>query len=312
MENHTVITEGHSHHHHHGGMDGFHDYTEAVNAYRKTFPNKQKVLEQTPDPAVREMLLHLQEMGVETVFDRFDSQQPQCPFGIAGVCCKNCYMGPCKITKKCPRGVCGADADVIVARNMLRAAAAGAAAHGARGRESMLALKKAGEGTVNLPIEGEAKIRAVCDIYGIEAEGKSINALAVEVADILLEDLSRTVPGEHRTLAAFAPEERQDVWAALDILPVSVYHEVFESLHRTSTGTDGDWRNIMQQFLRTGLAFAWTSCLGSSIAMDSLYGLPKRSRSKMNLGALKKGFVNIAFLGHSPLFFRAIVHTGKS
>lgn len=74
MENHTVITEGHSHHHHHGGMDGFHDYTEAVNAYRKTFPNKQKVLEQTPDPAVREMLLHLQEMGVETVFDRFDSQ----------------------------------------------------------------------------------------------------------------------------------------------------------------------------------------------------------------------------------------------
>lgn len=313
MENHIVITEGHSHHHHHhGGMDGFHDYTEAVNAYRKTFPNKQKVLEQTPDPAVREMLLHLQEMGVETVFDRFDSQQPQCPFGIAGVCCKNCYMGPCKITKKCPRGVCGADADVIVARNMLRAAAAGAAAHGARGRESMLALKKAGEGTVNLPIEGEAKIRAVCDIYGIEAEGKSINALAVEVADILLEDLSRTVPGEHRTLAAFAPEERQEVWAVLDILPVSVYHEVFESLHRTSTGTDGDWRNIMQQFLRTGLAFAWTSCLGSSIAMDSLYGLPKRSRSKMNLGALKKGFVNIAVHGHSPLLVREIVHTGQS
>lgn len=288
MENHTVIAERHAHHHH-GGMDGFHDYTEAVNAYRKTFPDKQQVLEQTPDPAVREMLLHLQEMGVETVFDRFDSQQPQCPFGIAGVCCKNCYMGPCKITKKCPRGVCGADADVIVARNMLRAAAAGAAAHGARGRESMLALKKAGEGTLDLPIEGEAKIRAVCDIYGIDTEGKSINRLAAEVADILLEDLSRTVPGAHLTLTSFAPKERQEVWAALDILPISVYHEVFEGLHRTSTGTDGDWRNIMQQFLRVGLAFAWTSCLGSSIAMDSLYGLPKRSRSKMNLGALKKG-----------------------
>ncbi|WP_343084181.1 anaerobic carbon-monoxide dehydrogenase catalytic subunit [Blautia producta] len=318
MENHTVGTEEHTHQehhhhgHHHGGMDGFHDYTEAVNAYRKTFSNKEKVLEQTPDPAVREMLLHMQGMGVETVFDRFDRQQPQCSFGIAGVCCKNCYMGPCKVTKKCPRGVCGADADVIVARNLLRALAAGAAAHGARGRESMLALKKAGEGTLDLPIEGEQKIKAVSEIYGLQTQGKTIRELAVEVADILLEDLSRTVPGPHRTLAAFAPKERQEVWAALDILPISVYHEVFESLHRTSTGTDGDWRNLMKQFLRTGVAFAWTSCLGSSIAMDSLYGLPQRSRSKMNLGALKKGFVNIAVHGHSPLLVSEIVRTGQS
>lgn len=318
MEDHTVGTDEHTHQehhhhgHHHGGMDGFHDYTEAVNAYRKTFSNKEKVLEQTPDPAVREMLLHMQEMGVETVFDRFDRQQPQCSFGIAGVCCKNCYMGPCRITKKCPRGVCGADADIIVARNLLRALAAGAAAHGARGRESMLALKKAGEGTLDLPIEGEQKIRAVSEIYGLQTQGKTIRELAVEVADILLEDLSRTVPDPHRTLAAFAPKERQEVWAALDILPISVYHEVFESLHRTSTGTDGDWRNLMKQFLRTGVAFAWTSCLGSSIAMDSLYGLPQRSRSKMNLGALKKGFVNIAVHGHSPLLVSEIVRTGQS
>lgn len=318
MEYHTVGTDEHTHQehhhhgHHHGGMDGFHDYTEAVNAYRKTFSNKEKVLEQTPDPAVREMLLHMQEMGVETVFDRFDRQQPQCSFGIAGVCCKNCYMGPCRITKKCPRGVCGADADIIVARNLLRALAAGAAAHGARGRESMLALKRAGEGTLDLPIEGEQKIRAVSEIYGLQTQGKTIRELAVEVADILLEDLSRTVPDPHRTLAAFAPKERQEVWAALDILPISVYHEVFESLHRTSTGTDGDWRNLMKQFLRTGVAFAWTSCLGSSIAMDSLYGLPQRSRSKMNLGALKKGFVNIAVHGHSPLLVSEIVRTGQS
>ncbi len=29
---------------------------KAVAEYRKTFPNKQDVIEQTPDPAVREML----------------------------------------------------------------------------------------------------------------------------------------------------------------------------------------------------------------------------------------------------------------
>ena len=214
--------------------------------------------------------------------------------------------------KKCRRGVCGADADVIVARNMLRAVAAGSAAHGARGRESMLALKKAADGQLDLPIEGEAKIRAVCQSYGIDTDGKTLNDLAGEVADILLEDLSRTVPAPHRTLQAFAPPERKEVWKALDILPVSVYHEVFESLHRTSTGTDGDWRSIMKQFLRTGVAFAWTSCLGSSIAMDCLYGLPERRKTYMNTGALKKGWVNIAVHGHSPLLVSEIVRVGNS
>lgn len=298
-------------HHHHDHAD-FHDYTQAVREYKKTFANKQQVIEQTPDPAVRDMLLRMQEMEVETVFDRFDKQQPQCSFGIAGICCKNCFMGPCKITKKAPRGVCGADADLIVARNMLRSLASGAAAHGARGRESMLALKRAGEGELNLPIEGEGKIRAVCQKFGIETEGKALDQLAVEVADILLEDLSRTVPGKHKTLHAFAPEERLRTWEELGILPISVYHEVFESLHKTSVGTDGDWHHVMQQFLRTGVAFAWTSCLGSSIAMDSLFGLPERRKTTMNLGALKKGWVNIAVHGHSPLMVSEIVRVGRS
>lgn len=302
----------HVHGHHHHDHDDFHDYSEAVRAYKKTFANKQQVIEQTPDPAVREMLLRMQELNIDTVFDRFDRQQPQCSFGIAGICCKNCFMGPCKITKKAPRGVCGADADLIVARNMLRSLASGAAAHGARGRESMLALKKAGQGEVNLPIEGEAKIRAVCQKFGIEAEGKNLNQLAVEVADTLLEDLSRTVPGPHKTVHAFAPAERLETWEKLGILPISVYHEVFESLHKTSVGTDGDWRHVMQQFLRTGVAFAWTSCLGSSIAMDSLFGLPERRKTTMNLGALKEGWVNIAVHGHSPLMVSEIVRVGRS
>lgn len=182
------------HHHAHSDADSFYDYTQAVREYKKTFATKQQQLEQTPDPVVREMLLRMQDLGIDTVFDRFERQQPQCSFGIAGICCKNCYMGPCKITKKSPRGVCGADADLIVARNMLRALAAGAAAHGARGRESVLALKRAGEGAVDLPIEGEAKIHAACNAYGISTQGKTLNELAVEVADTLLDDLSHTVP----------------------------------------------------------------------------------------------------------------------
>lgn len=58
----------------------------------------------------------------------FDKQQPQCTFGIAGVCCHICFMGPCKLHLRV-RGVCGADADLIVARNMTRAAAGGLTQH---------------------------------------------------------------------------------------------------------------------------------------------------------------------------------------
>lgn len=306
-----INREGHYHHQHNQSV-GVNDYAEAVAEYKKSFPSKSYVIAHTPDPAVKEMLLHLEEAGCETCFDRFDSQKPHCIFGIAGVCCKNCNMGPCKVTKKSPRGVCGADADLIVARNLLRWAAAGVAAHGARGREVMLALKASSEGLLNIPITGPEKIKKTATQLGIKTEGKSIEEVASELADILLEDLSRTVPGKHKTLHAFATKERIDVWKDLDILPVGAYHEVFESLHRTSTGTDGDWQNVMKQLLRCGLAFAWTSVLGSSIAMDSLFGIPERSTVKANLGALKEGFVNIAVHGHSPLLVSEIVKQGRS
>lgn len=288
------------------------DYAEAVAEYRKSFPSKSDVIAHTPDPAVKEMLVHFENSGCETCFDRFDSQKPHCSFGIAGVCCKNCNMGPCKVTKKSPRGVCGADADLIVARNLLRWAAAGVAAHGARGREVMLALKASAEGQLNIPIEGVEKVKKSAVQLGIDIEGKSVEEIASQLADILLEDLSRTIPGKHTMLHSFATKERIEVWKELDILPVGAYHEVFEALHRTSTGTDGDWHNVMKQLLRCGLAFAWTSVLGSSIAMDSLFGIPVRSTVKANLGALKEGFVNIAVHGHSPLLVSEIVKQGRS
>jgi len=226
------------------------------------FPDKADVIARTPDPAVREMLRHLEQAGIETAFDRFDAQKPLCGFGLNGTCCKNCHMGPCRITPRSPRGVCGADAHLIVARNLLRWTAAGAAAHGARGREVMLALKGAAEGTLDLPILGPEKVVATSKAFGIYDETKSVRQLAGEIALILLEDLCRALPGPHKTLEALAPPERLSVWKELDILPVGAYHEVFEALHRTTTGTDGDWENVARQILRCGLAFAWSSVVG--------------------------------------------------
>ncbi|MCL1879825.1 MAG: carbon monoxide dehydrogenase [Actinomycetia bacterium] len=295
-----------------GGSAAVNDYDAAVAAYRQTFPSKAEVIEQTPDPAVREMLLHMQDVGCDSAFDRFDAQQPQCSFGMAGVCCRNCMMGPCKVTAKAPKGVCGADADLIVSRNLLRHIAGGVAGHAGRGRETMLALKLAAEGKINIPIGGEAKVRATAAVFGLESEGKTLAELAGEIADILLEDLSRTIPGKHRTLHAIAAEERIERWGELDILPISAYHETFEAMHRSASATDGDWHNVMKQFERCGLAYAWSGVMGNSIASDCLFGLPQRDTVRVNLGALERGYVNIAVHGHAPLLVSEIVRCGHS
>ncbi len=287
------------------------DYMNAVAEYRKTFPSKKDVIEKTPDPAVREMLLRAEQLGIYTTFDRFDKQKPQCNFGLAGVCCKICNMGPCRITPKSPKGVCGADADLIVARNLLRSAAAGVAQHGMHAREVILALKWAAEGKLDVPIMGKQKIKDTAAAFGIKTKNRPLNKIASDLADVLLDDLSRTVPDEYQTIKALAPAERQQVWKDLDILPISAYHEVFEAYHKTGCATDGDWKSIMQQFLRCGLAFTFSGVVGASVATDALFGVGDRVTAKVNIGALKKGYVNIAVHGHLPLLVSQIVKTGQ-
>lgn len=288
------------------------DYNDAVKAYRKTFPSKQDQIEKTPDPAVREMLLRSEQIGFDTAFDRFDAQQPQCSFGLCGTCCRICNMGPCRITPKAPRGVCGADADLIVARNLLRSAAAGAAQHGMHARDVILSLKWAAQGTLDLPILGEQKIRTVAKAFGIKTERRQLKNITIDLCDALLDDLSRADPQErYQTIDAMAPAERRQVWEDLDILPISAYHEVFEAQHRTGCATDGDWRSVMQEFLRCGLAFTFTGVVGANIATDGLFGVGDRVTSKVNLGALKEGYVNIAVHGHLPTLVSQIVKVGQ-
>src|ERR1019366_6945501 len=93
------------------------------------------------DPATNEMVVIANDANISTVWDRFNAQKPQCKFGTEGVCCKICHMGPCRITPKAKLGVCGADADTIAARNLLREIAAGTAAHSDHGRMLVRTLK---------------------------------------------------------------------------------------------------------------------------------------------------------------------------
>jgi carbon-monoxide dehydrogenase catalytic subunit len=101
------------------------------------------------NPAAQELIEKAQKEGIETAWDRYLAQQPQCGFGLLGVCCRNCVLGPCRIDpfgNGPKKGVCGADADTIVARNLLRMIAAGAAAHSDHARDIVHVLELVAEG----------------------------------------------------------------------------------------------------------------------------------------------------------------------
>ena len=100
---------------------------------------KNNLLEQmqnmTIDLNSKVLIEKAEKDGVETMYKRKLGYKVQCGFGLQGVCCRNCGMGPCRISAKTPRGLCGADEHTIVGRNFARMCAAGTAAHSDHARD---------------------------------------------------------------------------------------------------------------------------------------------------------------------------------
>ncbi|MDI6758376.1 MAG: carbon monoxide dehydrogenase, partial [Candidatus Omnitrophota bacterium] len=100
------------------------------------------------DIAAQEILKIAKDENIKTAWDRLESQQPQCGFGQLGLCCTVCDMGPCRIDpfgEGPQKGVCGAGADTIAARNLGRKIAVGASAHSDHGRDVAHVLSLAAE-----------------------------------------------------------------------------------------------------------------------------------------------------------------------
>ncbi|MEG0377501.1 MAG: carbon monoxide dehydrogenase, partial [Eubacterium sp.] len=124
-------------------------------------------------------------MEMETSHHRVEGQSVKCGFGLQGICCRLCSNGPCRITPNGPKGICGATADTIVARNFLRAVAAGSGCYIHVVENTALLLKKTAEAKGIL--KGKKALSKLADIFGIEAEDDYEKAKAV--AEAVLADL---------------------------------------------------------------------------------------------------------------------------
>ena len=252
---------------------------------------------------VRAMLVRAREEGIETVWDRLAAQEPQCGYCSMGVSCRNCAMGPCRVDpfgEGPQKGVCGADADIIVARNLGRTIAAGASAHSDHGRDILEVFAALAEGeTSGYEIRDEAKLLALAMEWGIETEDRSINDVACELADAMMEDF-----GTRKQSVGWLsrlPEQRTELFEKLGITPRGIDRETVEMLHRTHMGVDNDYVNTLLHGLRTSLSDGWGGSMVATELSDVMFGTPKPNVSRVSLGALDVNKVNIALHGHNPV-----------
>ncbi|MCS6843596.1 MAG: anaerobic carbon-monoxide dehydrogenase catalytic subunit [Caldilineales bacterium] len=265
------------------------------------------ITERTMDPAAQAILARAEQLGIMTAFTRAE-MMPPCTIGSgkSGMCCKNCFMGPCRITKDGQVGICGATVETIAARNLARAIASGAAAHSDHGRDLAFTLEAVALGQApGYAVRDVAKLWEVARRVGVPTEGRTVNDVALDVARKALAEFGQQ-RGELSYLRT-APKRRYELWKKLDLAPRGIDREVVDTLHRTHMGDDQDPEHILRGAMRTALADGWGGSMWATDLSDILFGTPSPKVSQVNLGVLKRDEVNILVHGHEPTLSEMIV-----
>lgn len=254
------------------------------------------------DQVSLDLLKRMKESGIETSFDRYDAQQPQCGYGNLGLCCRHCQMGPCNVDpfgRGPKRGICGADANTIAARHFLRAVAAGAAAHSDHGRSVAQLLIAVARGEApGYKITDTKKLNEVAKMFGVSTKDRKVEEIAEEVGEMSLAEFGKSYGTQK--FATRAPESRQKVWEKLDVTPRAIDREVTEAMHRTGMGTDQDYKSLITHACRVSLSDGWGGAMIATELQDILFGTPKPLRGSSDLGVINKDDVNIIVHGHEP------------
>ncbi len=272
--------------------------------------------EKTACEASIEMLKKASEESYDTAFSRVDTMK-ECTIGASGICCKNCSMGPCRLTppkkegEPEKRGICGVTPEVVAARNFLRMVAAGTAAHSDHGRAVAHTLVLAAKGEAEgYQIKDRIKLLEVAADLGVRVDDRSDEEIALEVGEKCL-----AMFGQQEGELAFAqraPEPRKEIWRKLGVFPRGIDREVVEAMHRSSIGVDQEMENIIRQASRCALADGWGGSMIGTELQDILFGTPTPLKSKINLGVLEEDQVNIIVHGHEPILSEMILLASQS
>ncbi len=273
---------------------------------------KKKNRNRSVDPAVLEVLAETEgKYSSDTAYDRFLNMQPQCSYGDTGICCTICIQGPCRITKKASKGICGAHPYTIVARNLVRHALGGCAAHADHGLHASLLAREVSEGHApDYTITDTKKLYALADMFDIPREGRDNRDILKDIVAIALEDFNRLDGQDSKWLPKVILPERIEKFKECDILPSSIHGTIADAMAQTHAGMDADPVNLVFKALKVALADYIGEHIATSLS-DVLFGTPKPVVSEANMGVLDPDYVNIAVHGHNPILSEMIVKAAR-
>ena len=242
---------------------------------------------------------YIRELPMETSHHRVEGQSTKCGFGLQGVCCRLCANGPCRITPKAPRGICGATADVIVARNFLRAVASGSGCYIHIVENTALNVKKTA--MAKGEIKGEKSLQRLAEIFGVE--GKDKWETAQIVAQKVLDDLYKPEYEKMELVEKMAYAPRFKKWQELDILPGGAKGEVFHGVVKCSTNLNSDPVDMLTDCLKLGISTGIYGLTLTNLLNDVLLGEPELRLAPVGLRVIDPDYINIMITGHQHTIF---------
>ncbi len=241
----------------------------------------------------------IRNLPMETSHHRVEGQSTKCGFGLQGVCCRLCSNGPCRITPKAPRGICGATADVIVARNFLRAVASGSGCYIHIVENTALNVKKTAE--IKGEIKGEKSLARLAEIFGIQGADKWDTAK--QVAQKVLDDLYKPEYEKMELVEKMAYAPRFKKWQELGILPGGAKSEVFHGVVKCSTNLNSDPVDMYTDCLKLGISTGLYGLTLTNLLNDVLLGEPELRMAPVGLRVIDPDYINIMITGHQHTIF---------
>lgn len=235
----------------------------------------------------------------ETSHHRTEGQSVKCGFGLQGVCCRLCSNGPCRITPNGQKGICGADADTIVSRNLLRAIAAGSGCYIHVIEKTALNLKNTAlnKGT----IKGKHALRHLAELFGIQSTDEQDAAL--QVANAVLADIYKPDYEKMELVEKLAYKPRFEKWKELGILPGGAKSEVFSGVVKCSTNLSSDPVDMLMNCLKLGISTGLYGLTLVNLLNDVMLGEPELRMAPVGLGVIDPDYINIMITGHQHSMF---------
>lgn len=258
---------------------------------RNTCPSADKPMEE-----------YIRRLPLETAHHRVETQRTKCGFGLQGVCCRLCANGPCRITPDAPRGVCGASADTIVARNFLRAVAAGSGCYIHVVENTARQLKNTG--LHRDKIRSEKALNHLAELFGVTGTDKY--DLCVKVADAVLSDLYRPEYEAMELVEKLAYAPRVKRWKELGIMPGGAKGEVFNNIVKTSTNLSSDPAEMLVSCLRLGVSTGLYGLQLTNLLNDVVLGDPEIRPASVGMNVIDPDYINILITGHQHSLFTYI------